>query len=154
MATSIHKQIMDAIKTKIDEKGLSGLTTSKIIIHPVATSEAGTLPSTGPCVLITPWSPERFIGGTNASDDIVYQTLVAIIQPADEVDDAALDARLLWRQQIIDALIRVRLGTTPNNYDMEITPGPVVDNAAWTQKGWFASVFYADATVRKERRAS
>ncbi|WP_397570656.1 hypothetical protein [Schlesneria sp. T3-172] len=130
---SNHYDAIIAIKDIIDGLSLEGLT-GGTVIQEVATSLDGQIPL--PFVSISPYGPERVGDETDARDGAYYGALVAIIAKPSVTD---LEQRLAWRQSIRRAMKNRSLDGLPQNYNLDVEPGNVVEPRAWFDRDAFVS---------------
>lgn len=152
MADSFHGQILDAAVTALQALTLTGITSTNIVQLTVPDDKDRWIPDL-PGIIVAPFGTEAFARGTNKSDDIGYPVLIAILDSGNEQNTTSLDARLLWRETILDHFIHNRLGVAGVSiYDQTIEPASIVDQAAWYQKQLFVSALIMRVWARKQRR--
>lgn len=158
MADSILGEILAAAVNEAQGLSLAGVNNSSIVqlAGLSATTLDNQLPAR-PVIAFAPFSQEDIPGGggTNASDDITYRIVCAIVDVANNVHTpATLDAKYLWRESLIDLFIHNRLPISISNavlYDQVLELQPIVNLGAW-EKNWFLSAFVIKCIVRKQRR--
>lgn len=69
-----------------------------------------------PAIVVTPGLQETQDGGTNASDDIDYPVLVAVVDRKDEHDPANTPTYFYWREVIRQLFNNKRLPGVPSSY--------------------------------------
>lgn len=142
---SNHFDTMTAIKTAIDGLSLDGLT-GGTAIQEVATYLEGQ--QTLPFISISPYGLETTGDELNTLDGIYYGTLVAIIA---RQDVSELERRLSWRQAIRQRLNNHVIPGLPQNYNLEVEPGNVVETRAFVDLNAFVSSVVVRAYFQEPR---
>lgn len=156
---------MQIMVAAINALSLTGLT-SGAVLQEVATyldPGTGNTPPAMPCALpfvsVSPYGPEGTGDELNDVDGHYYGTLVAIIgKPSIET----LEQRLSWRQTIWRNFNNTTVGkliTTfslsnanlPGNYNLKVSPGPVVELKAWFARNLFVSSLVVKAQFQEVR---
>lgn len=132
-ATSIHKQICDAVASAIiniplrDYPARLPLDEKRILVRWKIDQE----PQGMPAVFVCPVGQTAIVGGTNERDDIDYPVTIFVVDRIDQKGNAGelMDAALYWREQIRKEFIHQRLasGSTQLAYICRVNPAPVVD---------------------------
>lgn len=158
MADSIWGKILEKTRDEIKCLTLEGFDAlTKLVILETPRTEEGGIPAV-PFIFIAPFQAEEIneSEGTNASDDITYPLLVAIVDSKQTIlgDFDKLDQRLFWRETIIDHFIHnTQIDMHPNRgYDIEVRPLPAVDGGAWFGKQTYVSPLSLRYKVQKLRR--
>jgi hypothetical protein len=168
---AIHYQILQAIQARIrsltlapiDTDTLDTIQSEAIVIgktRPIRKDRAGTEWSfenqATPGVVICPYGREDADrdAGTNIRDDIVYRTLVAIIDEDYDWEEN-LRTYLKWREQIARSLRNVRLsGITGTGCEVYLThaqgPLDVIDESEWVNQR-FVSGYIINTESRESR---
>lgn len=144
---SNHYDSITAIKAVIDALSLSGLT-GGTVIQEVATYQDGQ--SVLPFISISPYGPEQTGDETNFQDGCYYGVLVAIIA---KPDVNALETRLGWRQSMRRKLNNQTFYAVggPNNYNIKVEPGNVVEPRAYLDRNGFVSGFVVRCFFQEPR---
>lgn len=143
---SNHYDAMVAIKAIIDGLSLTGLT-GGCVIQEVATFQDGQIQL--PFVSVSPYGPEKNPddGFTNR-DETQYGILVAIIA---KPSINALETRLGWRQSMRRNLNNHSLGSQPQNYNMQVEPGNVIEPRAYFDRNGYVSGFVVRTMFQEPR---
>lgn len=149
--SAILKDILDAVKDRIQGLGLTDMTDDKIQIAQVMNSRETVFPGL-PGILIVPIGAESMspTAGTVGKDDIGYPIGVAILDETrqDTQDGLPADAqagaadqdynffdKLEWREMIRKAFFHQRLDGVPTVYTCHVEPMPIVDTVEWLSRG-------------------
>jgi len=154
MSNSLHMQLLDATKTAIEGLGLTGISSSNVVVLQVPDDKGKWLPGL-PGIMVAPFGRETLPAdqGTNRSDDIGYPVLIAIVDVANQAQTTNLDGRLYWREQIIDEFFHNRLSIAGEDpIEQTIEPLEIVNSAAWFQRQLYVSALVVRCTIRKLRR--
>ena len=82
MATAVLFDILNAIKTAIEARGLVGIASANVVVQKVPGNRPADLPAQQfPAIVIAPYGAEELDprAGTTSRDDVVYPVLVAIL---------------------------------------------------------------------------
>lgn len=152
--------LMQDIQEDIQGLSLTGLADANVVILPVPMDDEYDLVPGLPAVVICPFGTEVIGPGTNASDEIMYPILVAILQKTSDIEDAddpvdQQDIYLNWRQQIFDNQIHNRTYTNADGdlVDKTIELNPIVNVQAYLTTDLFISALVVRCNMFKTRRA-
>jgi hypothetical protein len=140
---------MDAIQAKVIALALTGQADALVVIRetPYLTEEEH---GAGDYVVICPWGAEQNPAGSNAREDWLYPTMIAIVGLPDA---NSLDARLYRRQQIRNSMHNNPLTGVSNGtfIDQTMRPGNIVDVLALNTQKRFVSVLMHYCDVQEAR---
>lgn len=156
MADSLWGQALEDVQSAIRGLALLGLQDEHVVVLHVPSDSKKYVPGL-PAILITPFGSEDLprSEGTMSRDQWQLPILVGILDAANQVNTlATLDARLLWRETIIDHFVfnRDAFPSVTNMSDVYVDPQPAVDISAWFERQIFASAIVVRALIRKPRR--
>jgi len=154
MASSIHSTLLEAAQTAVQDLNLTGISDSNVVILQAPVDRAQWLPAL-PGIVIAPIGVETFGAGTNASDDIGYPVAIVILAAANQDQTTSRDARLYWRELIVNQFIENRMPVSLTNatlFNQTIEGLPIVDAQAWFGSNLFVSGIVVRCHVRKARR--
>lgn len=147
-AAAMQKQVWDAVKARMQEVTFSGIPTTRIYQkHELDVSAM--LDLTKPCLVLTldDGLIETSAPGTNERDDIGYPVACIFLDDNNRSEDGA---RLLWRQQAMDALREQRLTGISESLKNEIEPLSILGERA-TQADLWWSGFVVRCLTRRPR---
>lgn len=130
--TSVHEAILNAVVTRINAIGLSGLPSARVKLAwiPRAYEVVNSLP----CLFVCPFGHETDDSETNNQDDIVYPVVVAMVDTGQGDPVANLSRDLLWREKVSKALRRQRLAGVVTQFDAAVDYEAVVDATAFSRQ--------------------
>lgn len=116
--TAIFEQCMQSIMTVLqgaaEANQLGEITADRVVRQDVVNLEH--LGTSVPAIIITPGLNENEEGGTNASDDISYPVMIAVVDRKDEHDTANTSIYLYWREVIRQLFNNKRLPGVPTSF--------------------------------------
>lgn len=129
--TSLHQRILEATQTRVQALTLAGLDDANVVVVKDARNYQGL---TLPAIVIAPVRREQInVGeGDNETDQIDYFVLVAIIAADDGslTSTTNLDAKLVWRENLIKGLQHYPYPTITEVWDTHILPLDVMERQA------------------------
>lgn len=165
MADSVHHAILTAAQTAIRDLNLTGIEDNSVLLVAMPTDDLKTLVVritdagfTKPTILVSPIGSERLNAseGTNASDDIGYPILIAILDGHKQNQTSKLEQWMEWRGLVIDHFIHNRLTITTSRpvkpKDQTVEPGSIFDPRAWYERNLMLSTLTVIVTMRRIRR--
>lgn len=145
--------ILTAVKGDIQALNLPGLSAASVVVQKVPGDRAQDLPAVAlPCVLIAPHSGETSdpLAGTNLRDDVVYPIRVTILAADSGDQQFGFQQFLGWRETIRRSFHNQRL-TSSLCFTVQVQPLPIVDRAAWVERGLFTSGLVLNCYSREPR---
>ena len=133
--------------------GLDGLADGQVVIEKVSAGRNLASAVGLPAVVISPHrSAMPADAGTNSSDDVRYDVLVAIFDRDNQEPTLVenLDRHLLWRQRIARAFRNQRLAGVPEVINAEVEPAEGLLDEAWKRE-LMASAVLLRFTSRETR---
>lgn len=145
--------ILTAVKNDLQALNLPGLSAANIVVQKVPGDRSQDLPSIPlPCVLIAPNAGETAdpLAGTNLRDDIVYPIRITILATDSGDQQFGYQQYLGWRETIRRSFHNQRLNSGLC-FTVHVQPLPIVDKAAWVERGLFASGLVLNCYSREPR---
>lgn len=144
--------ILGAIKSAIEARGLVGVASANIVIQKVPGNRPADLPAQQfPAIVIAPYGAEELDprAGTTSRDDVVYPVMVAILAADDGDQELHLNQYLAWRQSIRRLFHDQPLATLC--FTVQVKPLDIVDREAWLKRSLFASGLVLQCFSREPR---
>ena len=153
-STSIFMKSMEAVQTAIQGLGLTGLSSSNVLIHKVPRDLDKDMPATSPlpAIIISPRDAEGADprAGTNLKDDVVYPIQIVILDQDGQNQTTNFDRYLQWRETIRRTFHNKRLSGVSEVTGVVVQPKTIVDPERWI-KGQFVSALVLAVTSREAR---
>ncbi len=152
MPNSVLYDILGAIKTAIEARGLVGIASANIVIQKIPGNRPADLPAQQfPAIVIAPYGAEELDSraGTNSRDDVVYPVLVAILAADDGDQELHLNQYLTWRQSIRQLFHDQPLASLC--FTVQVKPLDMIDREAWLKRNLFASGLVLQCFSREPR---
>ena len=141
---SVFYQCLAAVKTAIQNIGLSGVADASIVVKKLPLERVKTNDGLDwPVVLITPRKTTlNRAAGDNVNDDVVYGVLVTVIAADNQESTLAtnLAAYTLWLEQIRKVFHNKRLTGVNTIYGCAVEPSETVNYPAWTKNLWVSGL--------------
>jgi len=140
MPNAILFDILNAVQAATAGRGLSGISSSNILVQKVPGNRPADLPAQQfPAIVIAPFGAEGLDpqAGTTSRDDVVYKVMVAILAADDGDQQANFNQYLTWRQSIRALFHDQPLAALC--FSVQVEPLDIVDRDAWLQRNLFAS---------------
>ena len=152
-ALDLHYNYLVAVHEELKVIGLEDISPSNITLMEIPLDD-DRYTAHLPAILVAPMGTETIGGGTNASEDIGYPILIAVIEAANEEQSkTTLKRHLRWREQIIDTFIHRHMPIdNVFHLDTTVEPGPIIDAGAWLRRQLFESLVVLRCKARKQRR--
>lgn len=141
---SVHFDILTQVKNCIQALTLNGLDVANVVVKkvPWATKVFGTDRDLSyPGIMVCPMGVESMsaTAGTNASDDVGYPVLVAIVDADNDDLDSDLENYLKWRETIMRAFRNQRLPGVLGIFTCVVEPGQIVQPEAFLRNVWHSA---------------
>ena|SRR5579872_947101 len=152
MPNAILFDILSAIKTAIEGRGLVGVASANVVVQKVPGNRPADLPvQQFPAIVIAPFGAEEIDprAGTTSRDDVVYPVLVAILAADDQDQELHLNQYLTWRQSIRQLFHDQPLSTLC--FSVQVKPLDTIDRDAWLKRNLFASGLLLNCFSRESR---
>lgn len=153
MFAPILSDILNTVRSLVQDLELPGLATANVIVQKVAGDRPQDLPAVKyPCLLIAPHGAESADpqSGTNLRDDVVYPIRVTILAEDAGDQQFGLTQYLGWRERLRRRFHNQRL--SPDLcFTVQVQPLTIVDPAAWHQRGLFVSSLVLHCFSRESR---
>ena len=152
MPNAILYDILNAIKSAIEARGLVGIASANIVVQKIPGNRPADLPAQQfPSIVIAPYGAEELDAraGTNSRDDVVYPVLVAILAADDGDQELHLNQYLTWRQSIRQLFHDQPLSTLC--FAVQVKPLDTIDRDAWLKRNLFASGLVLHCFSREQR---
>lgn len=134
---SIHTRCLAAAQARIQLLALEGLAGESVVIEKLPAGRNLTAGVGLPAVVLSPHRAAMpATAGTNSSDDVHYDVLVAIFDRDNQEPTLAanLNRHFLWRQQIARAFRNQRLAGVPEVINAEVEPAEGLLDEAWKRE--------------------
>ena len=116
--TAIFEQCMQSILTVLQGAAVANkfgeITSDRIVRQDVINLEH--IGCALPCIVILPGLNENEEGGTNASDDISYPVMIAVMDRKDDQETANTSTYLYWREVVRQLFNNKRLPGVPTSF--------------------------------------
>ena len=124
-AQAIQYTLMAAVESHVKAiiAQLPGIKDTRVVKSLVVNPKVMTLPA----VVITPYSQESKLGGTNQRSDWGRPVAVSVIGRTDEDYTKRLADWLWWRERLIRYFDRRRLAEVPEQYNTIVEPNPIIN---------------------------
>ena len=131
----VYEEILKQVAADITSLPLQGMAVKNIKQCKLARKQDNDQHVAGlPCVLVSPFGSPSVLGtGTNASDDIGYPVLVAVVQAGNQNQTGNLTRFLEWQEVIRKQFISQQLDNVTEVHRCLVEPRDTLDVAAWFQ---------------------
>ena len=149
---SLFATCVEKTRTEIVAKALTGIVSDRVVQLAVPRPSDQVM-KTLPAIAVAPFGAESVSPATNLSDDYGFPVLVVIVDAtANQPRIGDHDARLVWRETLIDHFVHNRFAEISRHLDTIVEPQPAIDPGWWGQQ-LFVSSFVVRYVCRKARRA-
>lgn len=152
--TAIFEQCMQSILTVLQGAAVANkfgeITSDRIVRQDKVDSEH--LGCSVPAIIITPGLNENEEGGTNASDDISYPIMIAVVDRKDEHEAANTPTYFYWREVVRQLFNNKRLPGVPTSFRNIVNFEIALDHKEDDEDmNWFATSLRIDCKNRELR---